>query len=718
MFVLVTLAAERTFEQRILFNMTLRHSAKAFVPTALLLAHAAFSQSTLKNRPAPVDPNAAPDRSAAYYHDSLAHLYEDLAIANGRPDYAGLAVEEYKAALNADPTSQYLQDGLADLYFKIGRVKDAVTSAQDQVKKNPDDVAAHTLLGKVYLRALGDTQGPQSGDMLQAAIGEYQTLARLKPKDLETHLLLGQLYGLNRDTAKAEAEFKIAQGLDANSEEAVLSMARLYSEQGEAQQAIDALSAIPDDDRSPRVSFALGGSYDQLHKTKEAIAAYKAALDEEPDNPDTIRALATDLLADDQLAAALPLYQQLTAADPTDVESQLKVSEIQRREGHYDDALVTLNKAKASNANQENPELSFNEAVLYDSLGKYDEAIAALKQVLAATAHPDGKYSEPEKNNRAIFLDRLGNVYREQSDTPDAVAAYKQMIGLGGEYALRGYNGEIDSYRDAHQYKELVATAAEAAKAYPGDRDVQLMYAYELAETGAAEQGLALAKAQLKGTDAAPAPEDRGTLIQISNIDLRLHRSADAQAYLNKADVLSSKPEDKLYIDLQRAMIYDHDKQYDQAEAEYRKALAVDPNSAVVLNDLGYMFADRGVNLPEALKMIQKAVELDPQNGAYLDSLGWVYFKLGQYGPAEDNLHKAIDRTATDASMHDHLGEVYEKTGRLKLAVAQWERSMTEYAHSLPADADPADIAKVKHKLDDARVKLAKLNTSTNKKSE
>jgi hypothetical protein len=62
--------------------------------------------------------------------------------------------------------------------------------------------------------------------------------------------------------------------------------------------------------------------------------------------------------------------------------------------------------------------------------------------------------------------------------------------------------------------------------------------------------------------------------------------------------------------------------------------------------------------------------------------------------------------------VHDHLGELYEKTGKLKLAVAQWERSMTEYAHSLPADADPADVAKVQHKLEGARVKLARVSTA------
>ena len=84
---------------------------------------------------------------------------------------------------------------------------------------------------------------------------------------------------------------------------------------------------------------------------------------------------------------------------------------------------------------------------------------------------------------------------------------------------------------------------------------------------------------------------------------------------------------------------------------------------------------------------------------------------MGQYTLAEENLHKAIERVSTDPSIHDHLGEVYDKTGRLKLAVAQWDRAVTMYAQSLPADADPADVNAVKHKLDTARVKLARNNS-------
>jgi Flp pilus assembly protein TadD len=153
------------------------------------------------------------------------------------------------------------------------------------------------------------------------------------------------------------------------------------------------------------------------------------------------------------------------------------------------------------------------------------------------------------------------------------------------------------------------------------------------------------------------------------------------------------------------------------AEAEFRKALAIDPHNPGVLNYLGYMLADQGEKLPEALKLIQEAVTLEPQNYAYLDSLGWAYFKTGQYPQAEENLRKAISRMNTDPTVLDHLGSVYEKTGNLKGAVAQWERSMTEYAHSLPADADPEDVQKVQHKLENARVKLAKLTTAAEKDS-
>jgi tetratricopeptide (TPR) repeat protein len=677
------------------------------IPTAALFlaASAMVAQAPAVTTPAPAS-TATPDRASSYYHYGLARLYEDMAVNAGRSDYATQAVEQYKLALDADPNSRLLQDGLADLYFKIGRIREAVTSAQDQVTKHPEDVEAHTLLGKVYLRSLGDMQSPQSGQMLKLAIGEYEKLAQLKPDDVETHLLLGQLYGLDHDSAKAEAQFKLAQGIDANSEEVALNMARLYSEQGDAKRAADVLNAIPVDDRSPRIEFALGASYEQLKKNKDAVAAYHRALDMDPDNVDTERALANALMNDGQLDEALKVLNAVVAAEPQDAQSQIRISEIQRRQGQYDQALKTLEKAKPLAPDL--LELSYNEALIYDSLGRYDDAIGVLTKLVSDTAHPDGKYSDGDKTNRSYFLDRMAIIYREQNKTAEAVGAYKQLMALGGEYVKNGYSGQVDAYRDAHQWKEATAVAAEAAKALPSDHSVQLMYAGQLADTGQAEQGVALAKAQLAAT--AGSPDERDSHLALATIYTRLKRWQEASSELDKAGALATKPDDKLLVYFYRGTLYDRQKMYDEAEAEFRKALAIDPQNATILNYLGYMLADRGVRLPEALTLIRKAVELEPQNYAFLDSLGWVYFKSGQYALAEENLRKANERSNSDPTVHDHLGEVYEKTGNLKMAVVQWERSMTEYASSLPADADPADVAKVQHKLENARVKLAKVS--------
>jgi len=291
------------------------------------------------------------------------------------------------------------------------------------------------------------------------------------------------------------------------------------------------------------------------------------------------------------------------------------------------------------------------------------------------------------------------------------VAAYKQMVDLGGDdYELEGYQGQVDAYRDAHQWKDATAAAEEASKALPKNHAIQMMYAGQLADMGQVDEGLALAKAQLTGT-----PDDRDVETDLAQMYIRLKRFSEASAQLDKADATATKPEEKLYGFFLRGELYERQKMYDQAEINFRKALTFDPQNAAVLNYLGYMLADQGMKLPEALKMISEAVDLEPQNGAYLDSLGWVYFKSGQYAQAEENLRKANERINTDPTVHDHLGEVYEKTGNLKMAVAQWERSMTEYAHSLPADADPDDVQKVQHKLENARVKLAKLNTTPDK---
>ncbi len=95
------------------------------------------------------------------------------------------------------------------------------------------------------------------------------------------------------------------------------------------------------------------------------------------------------------------------------------------------------------------------------------------------------------------------------------------------------------------------------------------------------------------------------------------------------------------------------------------------------MNYLGYMWADRGENLPRALELIRKAVDLEPSNGAYLDSLGWVYFRLNKLDKAEENLLVASTLNPDDATVEEHLGDLWEKKGDLEKARESWKRALT-----------------------------------------
>jgi tetratricopeptide (TPR) repeat protein len=630
----------------------------------------------------------------------LAKLYEDQAVANGRQDLATQAIEQYKLALEADPDSDTLENGLANLYFRLGRIREAVSAAQEQINKHPNDVDAHMLLGHVYLRSLGDGQNPQSGEMLQAAIKEYQTIAKLKPDDVETHLLLGQLYGLAHDSAKAETEFKAAQKIDPNSEEVVLSIARLYSEQGDLARAAKVIEGVPTDDRSARMDFALAGIYDQLKQPKNAVKAYKAAVDEDPDNTDAKRGLAAALTASGQMDEAAKVYAQILGSDPQDAQALIREADIERQQGHYEQALATLKKA--ATLVSDNEELSYNLALVYDALGRFDDSIKTLKQLLTATLPPDGKYTDGIRSNRALFLDRLAIVEREANHTDEAVATYKEMQQLGGDYQARGANGIVDAYRDAHNWKAALDVAAAAAKAMPTNHDIQLTYARQLADSGKVDEALKLTNAQLSGT-----PDDRDVYFTVADINVRDRRWRDASEALDKADALATKPEEKAFVAYYRGTVAERQKLFDQAEIEFRKGLQLSPDFAPIQNYLGYMLAERGQKLDEAITMLKKVVSFDPQNGAYLDSLAWAYYKQGQYALAEDYERKAALRMSNDPTVLDHLGEINAKTGKLSVAIDEWQRSLAQYATSLPPEADPADVAKVQHKLENARVKLA-----------
>ncbi len=689
-------------------------AASSLVSLPALSAHAqtpAKPEAAKPAEPAKTPEASASDRSAAYYHAALANMYEELAINSGRPEYVQHSIEEYKAALNADPRSAQLYDGLAELYFRTGRARDAEATARELLKTSPDDIEAHKLLGRIYLRQLGDQQNAPSsaspsGTALDLAIAEFEKIVALQPKSVEDHMVLGSLYTVKHEQAKAEAQYKIAQDIEPESEEVVLNLARVYVESGDIDRAAKLIQAVPQSDRTARMEFTLGAAYDQMKRPKDAIAAYKRAADLEPGDVPTMNALGQALLNDSQFDAALKEYKDIAAADPDDAGALVHIAEIQRREGKYDEALATIRKARKKDP--DNLEAGYNEGLLLDVLGHYDEATAVFEKMVDQTSHANGAYTSEEKNNRGIFLERLGSIYHEQNKVDQAIATYQKMIDMGGDAATRGYQGQIDTYRDAKMFDKAVETAKKAVEANPKDRDLKLMLAGELVDQGRTDEGLDLAKSMLDNTDA-----DRSVWLALGNMYTRVHRWKDAEDALNKAETLTKKKEDRIYLLFLRGALADRQKHPELAEPYFRQALELDPNNAMTLNYMGYMLADKGIRLPEAIKLIRKAVELEPMNGAYLDSLGWAYFKMGEYELAEENLRQAVERDQTDPTVHDHLGDLYEKTGRIRLAAAQWELSLSEYSRSSTADVEPGDVAKVQHKLETARVKLAKQENAT-----
>ena len=380
------------------------------------------------------------------------------------------------------------------------------------------------------------------------------------------------------------------------------------------------------------------------------------------------------------------------------------IAEIDRRDGKFDQAMDALKKA--GSVVPDSLEVQYNIATIDEAQGKYDEAIAVLNQLLQKTQHDDVDYTASDKNNRALFLERLGTIYRETNKNQLAIDTFRKMLALGDENAVRGYQEIIETYRDTKQWQLATNVAEEAARKYPNDRDLQMVAASQLADMGSTAPAIERVKSLLKGNPA----DDEKVYVALAQMYSRVQDWNNAEQNINKAIDIAVKQEDKDYAIFVAGSIYERQKKYDKAEEAFRRVIADDPKNAMALNYLGYMLADRGTRLDEALGYIRRAVALEPQNGAYLDSLGWAYYKMGNYELAEENLRRASERTTDDPTIHEHLADLYQKTGRLKLAATYWERSLEEWNKTIPAEVDADSVARVQKELETARVRLAKQN--------
>ncbi len=144
------------------------------------------------------------------------------------------------------------------------------------------------------------------------------------------------------------------------------------------------------------------------------------------------------------------------------------------------------------------------------------------------------------------------------------------------------------------------------------------------------------------------------------------------------------------------AATYERDRQASRAEGVFREIIDADPNHAAALNYLGYMLADRGEKLPEALGFIERAIAVGGENPAYLDSLGWAYFRMNRIQDAIDPLERAASGAPSVSVIQDHLGDAYMKLERYAQAAEAFDRA-------LAGDRDGIDAKALTRKRDRAR---------------
>ena len=178
-------------------------------------------------------------------------------------------------------------------------------------------------------------------------------------------------------------------------------------------------------------------------------------------------------------------------------------------------------------------------------------------------------------------------------------------------------------------------------------------------------------------------PADVGAAIELGNVYRTDERFAEAaEAYTRGIDAAGDPDAIDWRIYYFRGVSYERSKRWDDAEADFKRALAITPDQPQVLNYLGYSWVDMGLHLTEALDMIKTAVDLRPNDGYIVDSLGWAFYRLDRYDEAVTELERAISLQPEDPTINDHLGDAYWKVGRKREAVFQW-------AHA--RDLDPGD---------------------------
>jgi tetratricopeptide (TPR) repeat protein len=618
-------------------------------------------------------------------------------------DSASLAIDSYKKALEIEQNAPSIMERLAEVYAASQRTREAVSEAQAVLKVDANNLAAHRLLARIYVRALGDTAPSEAqGATVQKAVDELQAVLKIQPDDAESGLWLSRLYRFENRPADAERVLRGVLQRSPDEGQALEQLSQLLIDEGRSQEAIDLLGRAAEQFSSPDIEDLLGDAYSQSKQYDKAEGAYKKAVDMDPDDPEHRHGLADTLLTENKFAEALEQYKKLSQLEPGTAENFLRMSQLYRQLAQYNDAEASLMRAKQLAPG--NVEILYNEALLYEDQGRFDDAVHVLTDAIAGVKKPATGAANP--NALAILYEQLGAAYRKAKKYPAAIDTYAEMGKLGDKAEKRAETLTIETYRESHDLDRAIAEAKKTLASSPKDAEMTVTLANLYGDKGDAASATALLRGLLHGSD-----DDQQVYLNLAQVQQHSKKFADAEQSAQKAEEMAA-PGQKQAAWYMLGAIYEREKKFDQAEAQFRKVLENDPNNPNVLNYFGYMLADRGVRLDEATSMIQKAVDQEPNNGAYLDSLGWAYYKQNKLSEAEDYLRKAIVLEGSDPTILSHLGAVYTKLGQNQQAADVLEKSLAEWQKAAPADYEPEKANEVEAELKAVKRHLAQKSAS------
>ncbi len=453
----------------------------------------------------------------------------------------------------------------------------------------------------------------------------------------------GLLAEVSGDLQAAGERYAKAHRADPESVQILLRMGISQLRMEQVEQALEAFEkASRLDAADPRARFLLGVLYTNMERFEEASDQYAQILTQDPQHLGALSQLADLYILQERLQEGLAVYERLLQEKP------------------------------------DSPVAHFNAGVLYAKSQQWEESIKHM-----------GKAVELEP---AYLEARLGlAVSLELAGYPDRAREEFQRA-----LELEPVNTQLIQYLARLSYRLGDLEGAEQwltryLSFQPRDPNGHLELAYILIEQ--AQWAEAVQQVHLGLSGSAPVEVKVDLWVALGVCHQALNQPEQAEEAYRKA--IGADPAEVQPV-LHLAAMFHHAGEMEKAEQVLLAAFDQRPDDPDILNSLGYLYADWGVHLDEALKMVERALSQDPLNGAYLDSLGWIHFKMGRLEEAERYLKEALARSP-DAEVYEHLGRVYLMRGDGGAARAAWEEGLAL------GSKDPQLLLRLKSQLNDLK---------------